>query len=221
MVDWLVQAKWEMAPAGFLSPSEQVIFERLRSPKRQQDWLLGRWTAKRLIQKMDGRGLPLASIVVENDGDGVPAVTLPGYSLSISHCDGQAFCAAAARPGIAIGADMEKIEPRLPTFATDYFTPEELAQLNEVTRPVLETVIWSAKEAVLKALHLGLSVDTRAVTCLFPAGEFRPGHWQPFTIDYNHHLLPPKRWPVLSGRWQIMGQYILTLALEQNLLAEI
>lgn len=221
MVSWLVQAKWEMAPAGFLSPSEQAIWEGLRSPKRQQDWLLGRWTAKRLIQKMDGGGLPLTAIVIENDGDGVPAVTLSGYSLSISHCDGHAFCAAAARPDIAIGADMEKIEPRLPTFAGDYFTPDELRQLNEVTRPVLETAIWSAKEAVLKALHLGLSVDTRAVSCLFPAGVSRPGHWQPFTIHYHPQRLPPKNWPVLSGRWQIMGQYILTLAIEQNLLAEI
>lgn len=174
MIQWLVQSHADMAPAGFLSEVEQARFDALKSDKRCQDWLLGRWTAKRLLQTMVGGAVPLTNLVIENDGDGVPTAQLLGYdfSLSISHCDGWAFCAAVSRPGIALGADMEKMEPRLPTFASDYFTPaeqEQLAKCRPAHRPTLENAIWSGKEAALKAIHLGLSVDTRAITCLFPA----------------------------------------------------
>ncbi len=86
--------------------------------------------------------------------------------LTISHSGHLALCALASGPGLRVGADLEKIEPRTETFILDYFTPAE-CQLVEAasaeSRAVLVTLIWSAKEAMLKALGVGLRWDTRMV----------------------------------------------------------
>ncbi|MCB8986887.1 MAG: 4-phosphopantetheinyl transferase family protein [Ardenticatenaceae bacterium] len=62
--------------------------------------------------------------------------------------------------------------------------------------------VWSAKEAVLKALHLGLTVDTRCVECLIAPVAERPSTWTPFTIGCDDGCLfspPPAEWLVVRG----------------------
>jgi len=44
-------------------------------------------------------------------------------------------------------------------------------------RDLVTNVVWCAKEAVLKALGLGLTVDTYAVRCLPGAAPADPGAW--------------------------------------------
>jgi len=227
MFHWLVQAQDAhpdlargIPPIGLLSEMEEDKFLSLKSEKRRRDWLLGRWTAKHLLQRLikqqTGENMPLNEIIITNDRDGVPLFTVhcslfTDYGLSLSHCDGRAFCVVTERPSQPIGADMEKIEPRLPGFAEDYFTEAELIGLRNTEyriRDLLITAVWSAKEAVLKALHLGLSVDTRAVTCLFAPVE-RPSTWQPFTIHCDEGRLGRTAVP-LTGWWRSDGNYILT-----------
>ncbi|MCZ7667963.1 MAG: hypothetical protein M5U34_12595 [Chloroflexi bacterium] len=63
---------------GLLHPREQVKFATLKTEKRRQDWLLGRWTAKQLIAevvalKMGERPL-LNTIEVRNRAMGDPIV---------------------------------------------------------------------------------------------------------------------------------------------------
>ena len=170
--------------------------------KRRSDWLIGRWTAKHLIQsyieRQTGVQPLLHSLTVMNDPDGAPRViadcrlqiadydldlqsAICNLQLSISHCDGHAFCALSDTDGMQIGVDIERIEPRAAEFAEDYFTAHELDQLRAAppeSRDTLVTLIWSAKEAALKALRLGLTVDTRKIECtVAPAIEIAPmGH---------------------------------------------
>jgi 4'-phosphopantetheinyl transferase len=76
-----------------------------------------------------------------------------------------AVCAIAPSCG-ALGCDLEAIEPRSDAFIHDYFTDEERAlveQAVEDDRPLLCTLLWSAKESALKALREGLRLDTRSV----------------------------------------------------------
>jgi phosphopantetheinyl transferase (holo-ACP synthase) len=80
--------------------------------------------------------------------------------------------AALAGPGkpSRAGIDLEQLDVRDASFAEDYFTAEERA-LNlpvEVSSPTdansdLLTVLWSIKEAVSKALGLGLHLKTGEV----------------------------------------------------------
>ena len=195
MIRWLVQtvrdcpdAARAEAPPGLLSPAEAAHLARLAFPKRRQEWLLGRRTAKRLLAAhLDEQDAapPLAQITVANDPTGAPYALIESgrdagripVSLTISHSRGVAFCALAAQAGAVeagtaarlprVGGDVELIEPREASFVRDYFAPDEQAAVTAapaVWRDGLTTVIWSVKEAALKALRLGLSVDPRWVT---------------------------------------------------------
>jgi 4'-phosphopantetheinyl transferase len=168
----------------FLSPAERETLATLRYPKRRREWLLGRWTAKRLLQRAHPNyaALPLSALTVGNDPDGAPYLAVAGegrlpLSLSISHRNDRAFCALLAptptMTAPVVGADLELIEPRDPAFVSDYFTAGEVDcvwRCPDETRNTLVTVLWSAKEAVLKVLRLGLTVDTRRVELRHIAG---------------------------------------------------
>jgi 4'-phosphopantetheinyl transferase len=185
---WLVGVASEMpvgdadSPSYFLSDREREVFAHLRFAKRRQEWLLGRWTAKRLYQRcpVAHPELPMRALSVANDPDGAPYLLVDGegrlpLSLSISHRHEHAFCALASSSLCAVGADVERVEPRDPIFAHDFFTPSECALVSRCPAPfrdTLVTILWSAKEAVLKALRYGLRADTRQVQIGYMA-EFR------------------------------------------------
>ncbi len=214
-----------MPPVGLLNAAEQRQFCALRTAKRQRDWLLGRWTAKRLLQTIVAQELgeyaPLDTFTIINTPNGAPRVRyglLGGIPLSISHRDDCALCAISpllAREGQGVrslGVDLERIEPRTGSFAEDYFTEAELARVRrapEGAHDLMITAIWSAKEAALKALQVGLTVDTRAVSCLLEPPSSGPATWTLFEICYDvAHLNPPI--PVLKGWWRRMEDYVLT-----------
>src|SRR5574341_1087647 len=108
MIQWLVQSAEQnsdlargIAPAGLLHPTERAQLSRLRLAKRRREWLLGRWTAKHLLQTCltneSHRCLPLEAIVISNDACGVPgalsecAARVAQWALSISHSGHYAF----------------------------------------------------------------------------------------------------------------------------------
>jgi 4'-phosphopantetheinyl transferase len=98
---------------------------------------------------------------------------------------------ALAPSGVALGCDLEIIEPRSDVFAADYFTDEEkelVARAGAAERPRLLTLLWSAKESALKALREGLRLDTRSVAVSFdqdsvvaPTSQ-GANHWLPFQV---------------------------------------
>jgi 4'-phosphopantetheinyl transferase len=235
MIHWLVQSstvhpalRRESAPEGLLSPAEQARYRALKTDKRRADWLLGRWTAKHLLQAMleaaEGKLFPLDQLSVINNADGAPLALIEGHpplSLSISHSHGQAFCAAIRHPAWPLGADMERIEPRSPAFVEDYFTQAELErvrrseQLSVQARDTLVAAIWSGKEATLKALRLGLSVDTRAVACLIEPAAAPPQTWTPFAVQLELSRLPALP-PSLMGWWRVWNDYVLALVSQDD-----
>jgi len=229
---------------GVLHPREQARLATLKTEKRRKDWLLGRWTAKQLIGEVvanqTGEKLPFDSIEVRNGAMGDPIVKcqLPMFNsqllmddkqssilnlqslvtLSISHSNSHAFCALVEKAEWPLGADIERIERRSAEFVTDYFTNEEQALVNstpEAMKDVAVTAVWSAKEAVLKALHLGLTVDTRSVACLIKVGEERPLTWTPFTVHCDDTRLPQAP-PPLTGWWRTYENFVLTLVVQKE-----
>lgn len=159
----------------------------------------------------------------------VSGVRLPA-SLSISHSGDAAFCALLpaeeAGPGQRVGADIERIEARSPQFCQAYLAAAEqqwIASAPPEQAETLTTATWSAKEAALKALQLGLTVDTRRVTalCRLDGAE---AQWLPVQIEDDGSLTPR---PLagngvstdaayrLSGWWRVVGDYVLTMALLQ------
>ncbi len=207
-------------PLELLTPAEQKYFEQLKAEKRRHDWLLGRWTGKRLMQAVIGKGIPLNAIEILPAEDGAPMVRVQAsqgrgpWMLSISHSHDCGFC-GGVEGDVPLGVDIERVEARTEGFARDYFVGEELA-LVETTpregRDGIVTAIWSAKEAALKAIRVGLLLDTSAVTCL-PQGNGLD--WSPLTITWNALKLK-RAAPALTGWWRRQGDFVLTLAIGQN-----
>ena len=188
-LDWL--ASWERERAAGMS-----------IPWRREDFLLGRWAAKRLLASVLGCA-PGPGLEVRAAASGRPEAFLDGQplrlSLSISHRDGLAL-AAIDDAGSPLGADLEAVEPRSDAFVRDYFTRAEIAAVAAGERDLLANLIWSAKESALKALGAGLTLDTRAVEVeLSPGGA---GGWRPLRLH------GAAEW---GGWWRTDGARILTV----------
>ncbi len=200
------------APAAWLSPREREILARLKIPKRRNDWLLGRWTAKQVILHIAGTEIPakkIAQLEIIAAAEGAPQVFFADQPLdmaiSISHSHGTAL--SLAGPGkIALGCDLEKIEPRSTAFVRDYFTTQEMHLLQgagEAERPFVANLIWSAKESALKALHTGLRLDTRQLQ--FSCVDFVAGQEGG---EFQVHFAKENRW--FYGCWKKKNTFVLT-----------
>lgn len=222
---WLIQTTADVdLNLGWLSPAEQERLATLTFPKRRNDWLLGRWTAKRLLCEFfaeHGNPVAPAMLTIAAAADGAPEVSgaPQPLSLSISHSGDHAFCALEATPGVRVGADLEQIAERHPSLVYDYFTVEEIA-LVQATPPdqheLITNAIWSAKEAVLKALRLGLTVDTRHVSCAVVHSGHAAGTWSEFAIHCDARLFSHSPAPRLRGRWRVLNGYVFALVTAQE-----
>jgi 4'-phosphopantetheinyl transferase len=176
------------------------VLESFRFPKRRNDWLLGRWTAKSaLLRRSPGGQQRMTDWRIETDEAGAPGVfyrddPVP-VRLSLSHSQGQSLCALADQ-GVRIGCDLEKIELRSASFEETWFLDSEINLLDHHPgndRASLVTLLWSAKESVLKALRKGLTVDTRrARITAFDAAHGE--EWCRFSAQDDHAGDPFTGW---------------------------
>ncbi|HQR40696.1 MAG TPA: 4'-phosphopantetheinyl transferase superfamily protein [Blastocatellia bacterium] len=196
----------------WLTPWELEFESTLRVPKRRADWRLGRWTAKRAVQQWLTTP-DLTDVEIRARPDGSPEALVAGTpapcTISLSHSNARAVCTVAAA-GIAIGCDIELVEPRDPSFAADYFTPIEVAFLSalpEELRALATTLLWSARESALKAIGEGLRLDTRDVAVVVDdlRLDVAASGWQPITVT--------RREPAASygGWWRVDGAFVFTV----------
>lgn len=198
---------------AWLSRVEIAFMNALRFAKRRADWRLGRWTAKQAVALYLNlpESLPsLAKIEILSNPSGAPEAFLSGtrlpVTISISHRAGTAICAVAP-PEVRLGCDLELIEPHSPAFVTDYFTPEEqtyIASICDAEQPSVVTLLWSAKESTLKALHEGLRLDTRSVSVTDFSGAWDVHGWRPLQVRY-------KEGQTFYGWWQANDWILRTL----------
>jgi 4'-phosphopantetheinyl transferase len=210
---WLAQSLSEMPESDeWLSEGERLRASEMRFPKRRNDYLLGRWTAKCAINAyLQGAVSNLSLLEIRGAADGSPDPYLenkPGnFSLSISHSNQRSLCAVGSRD-VRIGCDLELIEPRENNFLQDYFTPEELAFVEQnafCDRSIAGTLIWSCKESALKVLREGLRRDTRSVT-IRPQSVAAERNWNRWTGRCLETL------QIFYGWWRLCDGFVYTLA---------
>lgn len=215
IIYWTIQEQLFFSELHWLSISEDNFLQTLRFPKRRDEWLAGRWLAKNLLLQ-GSKSLSNAQmneIAIEKNADGSPFVNwkgtiLPG-SISISHRSGIIAAAWTSCPDFRIGIDLELVEPKAISFIEDYFTNTEIETvLNQELeeQACISSLIWSAKEAVMKAMHTGLSIDTRQVEI----GFFPYDHenvWQTLSV-----IQYPEKSNNAYLFWQRQGEKIITLA---------
>ncbi len=175
------------AATAFLGEEERQIYAHFKVAKRRMEWLGGRLAVKDLVRRADPRcsSLERSQVQILYERGRVPRLAIPGIPevpgrISISHSNGHVFVLYS--PNVTpMGLDLEIIEPRSPEFVEDFFTAPEVALVKKQPveeQPLWTNLIWSSKEAVLKALSLGLRVDTRSVEVFFPGSEPLMNGWQ-------------------------------------------
>ncbi len=203
----------------FLTAAELQVWNNFRFDLRRHSWLMGRFTAKSLISKVVGDETGLTDVEIMNHQSGAPQAILKAQALegclSISHSGNRAV-AAYAPTGLPVGVDIEKISTRTDAFIRDYFTVAEtgLVYVHKLQEDLVITLIWSAKEALLKALGLGLRADTRQIevsNILTTPINLGASGWYKFEIMTALTEKP------LHGFWRTADDYIITLVVEGQL----
>lgn len=218
LVYWCLQQAPQTSTAWeSLSPAEKTIYEGFRFEARRKSWLAGRFTAKHLVSKIyDARYRP-DQIEIRNNDLGAPCAyradqPLPGC-LSISH-SGDWAAAAYAPKKLRIGIDLENITHRSDAFIQDYFTEHEVKMVSSAhtSSPTgtlrsaeRATLIWSAKEALLKALGIGLRLDTRQVEVIEIEDVEDSGGWKRLALSSAQVS------STVDAYWRRFDDYLLTL----------
>ena len=200
---------------AWLSEEELQQLQIFRFEKRRKDWLLGRWTAKRLIQSVSAKEDDLSNdqICIKNETSGAPYAMINGEqmsaSLSISHRGNLASTAICTDPDISIGIDLEEIESKSRGFIEDYFTTPEseyVFALPQMQQALAASLLWSGREAILKALQTGLQYDTREIAIQCPS-FIMEDEWEPIQI-----IKSPEKQDSTRLFWRKLENYLITLA---------
>ena len=231
-VHWLEQSNEDLPERNdWLSAGDATRLNSMRFEKRRADWRLGRWTAKRSVATY--LHLPvdlqtLAEIEIRSKPSGAPEVFVENKPanivISLSHRAGTAIC-AIANSGVALGCDLEIIEARSDAFVTDYFTTEEqelVARSDGRLRSQLLALLWSGKESALKALGVGLRLDTRCLVVdpmvsVLSANEDQtqyegePALWRSVECNKWHAFDVRFGIEILHGWWQHAPNFLRTL----------
>ncbi|MDJ0751661.1 MAG: 4'-phosphopantetheinyl transferase superfamily protein [Woeseiaceae bacterium] len=199
------------ADLDWLTTGERERLDGFRFDKRRRDWLLGRWAAKNALLGISGLATSdISRFEVDSAPNGAPVPRLDGrpypVSLSLSHSKDRAFSAVSSE-AVALGCDIELVEPRSDVFVETYFTESERADVEAVNpsdRDALVTKIWSAKESTLKALQTGLQADTRSVEVVDDGKRMSKDWGIARTIVRDDGEL--------SCLWRLCDDFVLTIA---------
>lgn len=152
--------------AHTLPGTELERAETLRHPGDAERFLAGRVLLRHaLTAKVEGRVPPRAWRFRESpQGKPMMESGLPALEFNIAHAGAAVAVAVGTRP---VGVDVESLAPqdRGPVIP-DVLTPQELARLNQLEeerRAAAFVHLWTVKEAVAKALGLGVSLDFRTL----------------------------------------------------------
>jgi 4'-phosphopantetheinyl transferase len=157
----------------FLTSKEAAYFAELRFLRRRQSFLLGRYAAKlallRLLKATNPKAIEIGRGVFEQPLISYLSARAP--DVTISHCD-EIAVALAFPSGHPMGVDIEQIDPdRLVTIQSQMSPVErEWARSAGADELAFSTLIWTAKEALSKALLCGLMSPME----IFNLAEFYP-----------------------------------------------
>ena len=212
---WLALGEEALPPQEqWLTPGEAAILARLRYTKRRTEFLLRRLVTKHAVAAVTGLSTDpatLAGIEVRNAPSGAPYVCVDGVPIevgvSISDRAGWAVCVTSPMGPLAVGCDLELVEPRSPGFVDDFLTTTEQRLVGLCVageeRDAVVNLIWSAKESALKVLGTGLRRDTRTldVTPAPPRGD----GWGTLAVRAVEGT-------VFTGWWRREGRFLVTIA---------
>jgi len=194
------------AESAFLGDEDRGELVAMAGRKRRAQFAAGRVLARHALHHGLGGDASSWRIARTASGQLRPALNGCEASLSVSHSGNLALCGVAGA-GL-LGVDVERCLPRRcgwPALADAVLHPlerERLAALPEPERWRGFYVVWTLKEALAKALGLGLALafdgiafaaDGRMIVAPEPARPVRTG-WRFATLDLGIHAVGAMAW---------------------------
>lgn len=146
----------------WLDPSERARYQRFSHALSAHVYLATRVVVRTVLSR--ALGVAPAALAFERDALGRP--TLRDHALSFSLANGPSFvlCTLAPTPHGVDAEPLDRAEALLGMQSTIY-SDDERAHLARCAEPRADAVLlWTLKEAYLKARGIGLRVDPRCVS---------------------------------------------------------
>ncbi len=160
-----VKATVEFAPLSaaeewrsLLSEEERAKASGMTNPAMKARFEIGRGLRRKMLA--DATGLPPGEITFVESEEGKPsALKAAGWDFNVSHSGD--YVAVAVGPG-QVGVDLEQIRPvrEMGSIVERYFHPDEAVTWRSLApglRKEAFFVLWSAREASMKCVGLGLA----------------------------------------------------------------
>jgi 4'-phosphopantetheinyl transferase len=148
--------------AELLDPDERARAGRFVFPLHARRFIVGRARLRLILQ--DYLGTPAADIRFAYGPQGKPVLAgrhgLPPLHFNLSHTGDLA--ALAVSPEVPLGVDVEQVAPVKENVAGRFFSAAEQAALRALPAATQERAFfrcWTRKEAMVKALGGGLSIE--------------------------------------------------------------
>ncbi len=144
-----------------LSKQEQYLFRKIKYNHRKVSFLLGRYAAKMAVKSFLEKE-DLTNIVINYGIFSYPILQTKVFfncDLSISHC-GNTGVGVVFEKNILLGIDIQEIRDLFLVDNNIFLTENEKKLINRAQHPmILATIVWTAKEALGKAIKTGLNVS--------------------------------------------------------------
>jgi 4'-phosphopantetheinyl transferase len=169
---WVAELEpwWRRPPPPWLDPAEIRRSEALVGVQRRAVWVAGRVFVRAVLSASSG--VPPAEVPLLADARTGPRLSASHTNLSISHAG--TVIAVAVSSDVDLGVDLEPAgrlrgAADLHRLARTVLSPAESRRIRPVGDDLADALLtsWVRKEAVVKALRLGLQVP-------FGALEVRP-----------------------------------------------
>jgi 4'-phosphopantetheinyl transferase len=139
-----------------LPPDERARADRYKVGKARHEFVTGRGHLRRLLGQLVG--VEPAAVPITTTGAGKPVLAGGGVHFNVSHTDGLALIALADRP---VGIDVERVRPVANSdgLVNRFFSAAEREAFRRLPAGLRLAGFfrgWTTKEAVLKAVGLGV-----------------------------------------------------------------
>ena len=155
-------------------PGERETAQRFQVPRAADRYLMRRSVLRSLVGELNGCD-PM-SVELVREGGGRPELTgLPGFEFNTSHSEDVFMVVSSLEVVPGIDVEMERVIPERDSLLKRICHPDERVHL-EGTGAFSSTrflELWTRKEAVLKALGLGLKLDPARVSVPVDDGPLR------------------------------------------------
>lgn len=208
---WVWTVRTEAIPEGLWPRIDALLEARERERanrfvfERDRRLYLASHALKRaMLTAAVGGTVSPAAWTFEVDARGKPRLSKGvGLEFNLSHCRGLVACAVSQR--IALGIDVERLDPNISLdLARTCFASAEQAWLHGLPETAKATgfyVLWTLKEAYIKATGLGLSQPLDAFAF----------HFDSLHVTFDDPALgDPKAWRF--KQWRAGTEHVMALA---------